>query len=70
MFVMSNIKLSKQGAQKKVYELTEKLLHTKKDFKDVAAGYKERIKELENEIKAVVEDAGGLPLAASADPEE
>jgi PHP family Zn ribbon phosphoesterase len=61
---MSNIKLSKSEAQKKVYELTEKLLHTKKDFKDVSAGYKERIKELESEIKAVVEDAGGLPLSA------
>ena len=54
---MSNIKLSKQEAQKKVYELTEKLLHTKKDFKDVAAGYKEKMKEIENEIKAIVEEA-------------
>ena len=67
---MSNIKLSKQEAQKKVYELTEKLLHTKKDFKDVASGYKERINELESEIKAVVEDAGGLPLAADVETEE
>jgi hypothetical protein len=66
---MSNIKLSKQEAQKKVYELTEKLLHTKKDFKDVSSGYKERIKELESEIKAVVEDAGGLPLAADVETE-
>lgn len=51
---MSNNKLD---AQKKVYELTEKLIFVKKDFKDVAAGYKEKIKELENEIKAVVEEA-------------
>ena len=64
---MSNIKLSKQEAQKKVYELTEKLLHTKKDFKDVSSGYKERIKELESEIKAVVEDATfGFRAAAPA----
>jgi hypothetical protein len=49
-------KLSKTEKEKKVYELTEKLLFTKKDFKDVSAGYKEKIKELENEIKAVVED--------------
>jgi hypothetical protein len=49
--------LSKSEAQKKVYELTEKLIFTKKDFRDVAAGYKEKIKELENEIKAVVEEA-------------
>ena len=49
-------KLTKQESEKKVYELTEKLIFTKKDFKDVASGYKERIKELEDEIKAVVED--------------
>lgn len=52
------IKISKADAQKKVYELTETLLFTKKDFKDVATGYKERIKEIENEIKAVVEESG------------
>ena len=67
---MSNIKLTKQQAEQKVYELTEKLLFVKKDFKDVASGYKERIKELESEIKAVVEDAGGLPLAADVETEE
>jgi hypothetical protein len=54
---MSNIKLTKQQAEQKVYELAEKLLHVKKDFKDVAAGYKERMKEIESEIKAIVEDA-------------
>ena len=54
-------KLSKTDAQKKVYELTEKLIFVKKDFKDVAAGYKERIKEIESEIKAVVEDATPAP---------
>jgi hypothetical protein len=37
-------KLSKTEAEKKVYELTEKLIFTKKDFKDVAAGYKEKSK--------------------------
>ncbi len=54
---MSNIKLTKQQAEQKVYELTEKLLYVKKDFKDVAAGYKEKMKEIENEIKAIVEEA-------------
>jgi hypothetical protein len=49
-------KLTLAEKEKKVYELTEKLIFAKKDFKDVAAGYKERIKDLENEIKAVVED--------------
>ena len=55
-------KLSKTEAEKKVYELTEKLIFTKKDFKDVAAGYKEKIKDLENEIKAVVEEVGDVSL--------
>ncbi len=54
---MSNIKLTKQQAEQKVYELTEKLLYVKKDFKDVSAGYKEKMKEIENEIKAIVEEA-------------
>lgn len=64
--------MTKAEAEKKVYELTEKLIFTRKDFKDVAAGYKEKIKELENEIKAVVEEAGG-DLSLKADkvsPEE
>ena len=56
---MSNIKLTKQQAEQKVYDLTEKLLFVKKDFKDVAAGYKEKMKEIENEIKAIVEEAAG-----------
>lgn len=47
---------SKLDIQKKVYELTEKLIFTKKDFKDIASGYKEKIKELENEIKSLVEE--------------
>jgi len=48
--------MTKTEAEKKVYELTENLIFTKKDFKDVASGYKERIKEIENEIKSVVEE--------------
>ena len=60
-------KLSKSDAEKKVYELTEKLIHTKKDFKDVAAGYKDKINELENEIKAVVEEVGDVSLVPVKD---
>jgi archaellum component FlaC len=63
-------KLSKTEAEKKVYELTEKLIFTKKDFKDVAGGYKERIKELENEIKAVVEEVGDVSLTPTVADEE
>jgi len=40
--------MTKQEAEKKVYELTDKLLFVKKDFKDIASGYKEKIKEIEN----------------------
>lgn len=48
--------MTKEEAQNKVYELTEKLLYTKKDMKDVVSGYKEVIKEIESEIKAIVEE--------------
>ena len=54
---MSNIKLTKADAEKKVYQLTEDLLHVRKDFKDVASGYKDRMKEIDSEIKAIVEEA-------------
>jgi hypothetical protein len=57
--------MTKEEAEKKVYELTEKLIFTKKDFKDVAAGYKEKIKEFESEIKAVVEEVGDVSLTPS-----
>ena len=48
--------ITKQDAEKKVFELTDQLIHTKKDQRDVNAGYKERIKDIESEIKAIVEE--------------
>lgn len=62
--------MTKQEAEKKVYELTEKLIFVKKDFKDVAAGYKDKMKEIESEIKAIVEETSTLPLTSSKDIEE
>lgn len=62
--------MTKQEAEKKVYELTEKLIFVKKDFKDVAAGYKEKMKEIESEIKAIVEEASAIPLASSKDDDD
>lgn len=62
--------MTKVEAEKKVYELTEKLIFTKKDFKDVAAGYKEKIKELENEIKAVVEEVGDVSVTSPVTEED
>lgn len=62
--------MTKTEAEKKVYELTEKLIFTRRDFKDVAAGYKEKIKELENEIKAVVEEVGDVSLTPTVSEED
>ena len=58
--------ISKPDAQKKVYELTEKLIFIKKDFKDVSAGYKEKIKELRQRMvnHKVVHDAAVVELSA------
>lgn len=50
------MKMTKQQAEAKVYELTESLLFTKKDQKDVNAGYKDKIKDIESEIKAIIEE--------------
>jgi ribosomal protein L7Ae-like RNA K-turn-binding protein len=50
------MKMTKPQAESKVYELTEKLISTKKDQKDVNSGYKETIKDIESEIKAIIED--------------
>jgi hypothetical protein len=50
------MKLTKQQSEQKVYELTEKLIKVKLDQKDVNAGYKEKIKDIESEIKAIIED--------------
>lgn len=48
--------MTKQDAEKKVYELTEKLIFVKKDQKDINAGYREKIKDIEDEIKSIIED--------------
>ena len=61
--------MTKQEAEKKVYELTEKLIFVKKDFKDVAAGYKDKMREIESEIKAIVEETSTIPLTSSKDIE-
>ena len=50
------MKLTKAQSEAKVYELTEKLLSTKADQKDLNAGYKDTIKDIESEIKAIIEE--------------
>jgi F0F1-type ATP synthase membrane subunit b/b' len=49
-------KLTKTQAEQKVYELTEQLIKSKLDAKDIVASHKEKIKDIESEIKAVIED--------------
>ena len=49
-------KLTKQQAEEQVYQLTEKLIKLKLDAKDTMAGYKDKMKDIESEIKAVIEE--------------
>lgn len=58
--------MTREEAEKKVFDLTEKLIFTKKDLKDVTAGYKDTIKEIQGEIEAIVEEFEIKPLAAAA----
>lgn len=53
---MSN-KLTKQQAEAKIFELTDQLLRVKQDKKDMAAGYREKIKAIESEIEAIIEES-------------
>jgi len=56
------IKLTKSEAESKVFELTQQLIKIKLDQKDINAGYKEKIREIESEIKAVIFDYKSNPL--------
>lgn len=49
-------KPTKSEAEAKVFELTQQLIKVKLDQKDTNSSYKERIREIESEIKAVIED--------------
>jgi len=49
-------KYTKQQAEEQVYQLTEKLIKLRLDAKDTMAGYKEKMKDIESEIKAVIEE--------------
>ena len=53
---MATTKLTKTQAEEKVYTLTEQLFKLKLDAKDTMAGYKEKMKDIESEIKAVIEE--------------
>lgn len=49
-------KLTQPQAEAKVYEITKQLIKLKLDCKDTNASYKEKIKDLESEIKAIVDE--------------
>ena len=53
---MATTKLTKTQAEEKVYTLTEQLFKLKLDAKDSAAGWKDKMKDVESEIKAVIEE--------------
>ena len=49
-------KLTKEESEKKVYQFTEQLLEIKRQQKEANATFKEEIKDLESEIKGIIED--------------
>lgn len=53
-------KFTKDQAEAKVYELTAQLKKLKQDKKDVNAGYREKIKDIESEIDAILDEQKDL----------
>lgn len=49
-------KLTKAQSEQKVYALTEQLLEIKRQQKEANSNYKEEIKDIESEIKGIIED--------------
>lgn len=52
-----NNKFTKEQAQAKIYELTEDLIRIRQDKKDMNAGFREKIKSIEDEIQAIIDEA-------------
>jgi uncharacterized protein YydD (DUF2326 family) len=63
-------KLTKLQAEAKVYSLTEQLLEIKRQQKEANAVYKEEIKDIESEIKAIIEDENHVAGGKLPDIEE
>lgn len=49
-------KLTKQQAEAKIYELTEDLIRIRQEKKDMNAGYREKIKSIEDEIQGIIDE--------------
>jgi len=65
---MSKI-LTKTDAEKKVYKLTETAIEIKRQKKEANDNYNEELKDIESEIKAIIEDinhSGGTASTAQA----
>lgn len=52
-----NKKFTKEEAQAKIYELTEDLIRIRQDKKDMNAGFREKIKGIEEEIQGIIDEA-------------
>jgi uncharacterized membrane protein YukC len=48
--------LTREEAEAKVYELTKRLAVLKQDKKAAAADYRDQLKEVEDEIKGILEE--------------
>lgn len=55
-----NNKFTKQQAESKIYELTQDLLRIRQEKKDTSAGYREKIKSIEEEIEAILDEQGDI----------
>ena len=55
-----NNKFTKQQAESKIFELTQDLLRIRQEKKDMAAGYREKLKAIEEEIQAIVDEQHDL----------
>jgi hypothetical protein len=61
-------KLTKTQAEQKVYKLTETLLEIRRQKKEANDTYNEEIKDIESEIKAVIEDENQANGSGGATP--
>ena len=66
---MSKI-LTKTDAEKKVYRLTETAIEIKRQKKEANDNYNEELKDIESEIKAIIEDINHSGGATVSVPEE
>lgn len=53
-------KFTKLQAEEKIFRLTEQLISVKQDKKDMVAGYTEKIKDIQSEIEAIIEEQNSV----------